>query len=301
MGLKQITPSKQTIPKTQHTIPVHNRNASIFQIVVVSLLGGTALLVILSTLLRNSVDQYNNPQEPEYRNVATIQSPPSVVSHGTPPLPSPGVLDETTPDPPPVQHEEQSEEETQSLTAQFYEHFGLHPDDSSLQIGYFEHEDALDVFIERHTTELDLPNITTSDIILSSQSGKEGIISYIARMSAENNENLHNIEMLDIDRGFSSFAATNNPSALIEVAVKLNHNASILKAIPVPQEAASLHTLYVSAYMILAKHTEELLYYNNDPVRAVTSATVIAQLEPIFDEIEVRLMELLKDISQYPI
>lgn len=285
---------RQYSKETHRTI--HKRRykeTSAFHVVAISVLGGLLFTALLFVFYQPNTEEARHastptPYTPETPNPNTNAGQPFSAAD----ILRTTVLESST---------QQESEDTASLTAQFYDRFNVQPDDVSLQMGYFEHEDALNVFIEQYISDLDLPGVTERDITISSHSGREAVISYISAMSAERNEDLYAVELADIDRAFSAFVATQNPALLTEVIAHLTNNIATFKAIPVPEEAVPLHILYVSAYMVFAKHVEGLLSYQSDPVRALASATVIADLEQTFEEIETRLAELLKDIPQYPV
>lgn len=137
----------------------------------------------------------------------------------------------------------------------------------------------LEEFINSNKGEA-LPNIPTSDIKTSTDSGKQAVSAYLDNISPAHNKELVSVTSDDINKAFE--AQLSDPSALKNILASLEKNVATLKTISTPTETRDLHQKYTAASQALADNVKILVNMKDDFVGGLLAAKRIEELGPVF-------------------
>lgn len=152
-------------------------------------------------------------------------------------------------------------------------------------------QERITAFVDARRGTL-LPSLPPETITTTATSGTEAVRSYLDSISSAHNKELHQVTSSDLEAAFRLLIGTGQSASLQDLVTNLEQNVALLIAVPVPQEAAELHRMFVAASQALAANAKLLRNTNTDFVGALIGARNIEELGGVFQDVASRVKAL---------
>ena len=149
----------------------------------------------------------------------------------------------------------------------------------------------LEAFVEQARLPL-LPDVASSDVKTTSDSGKDAVERYLNSISSAQNSNLVAVSSDDITEAFRQAYGQNQPEALAAIVTTLQSNVSVLKTVATPAETKDLHTMFIAASQALLDNVKLIQNMKADFVGGLVGAKNIEELGTTFTDIGVEISDL---------